>query len=153
MAKSHPYNLRVTWTGNAGSGTATYSGYLRDHIISAEGKPDLLGSADPTFRGDPTRYNPEELLVAALSSCHMLSYLHLCAVSGLVVESYKDEAMGVMEESSGGSGHFLSVVLRPKVQFAGEPDFEMARRLHAEAHHLCFIANSVNFPVTCEPSL
>ena len=113
--KQHTYNVRIDWTGNMGDGTKTYSSYRRDHTIHAAGKPELLGSSDPAFRGDPTRYNPEELLVASLSACHMLWYLHLCAVNQVNVLDYQDEASGLMAESADGTGEFAQVILRPKV--------------------------------------
>src|SRR5580698_8486421 len=115
MGKKHDYKLIVKWTGNKGTGTSTYTGYERNHSISIEGKPDILGSSDPVFRGDKTRYNPEELLVAALSTCHMLAYLHLCADAGIVVVDYTDNANGIMIETESGSGHFTEVTLNPVV--------------------------------------
>lgn len=149
----HTYDLTVTWTGDDGVGTADYRSYRRDHVVSAEGRPDLAGSADPTFRGDATRWNPEQLLVAALSQCHMLWYLHLCAVDDVVVTGYVDRARGEMRTHRDGSGEFTSVVLRPEVTVA-EPDMvERAEALHAEAPQLCFIARSVNFPVHHEPTV
>jgi organic hydroperoxide reductase OsmC/OhrA len=132
--------------GNEGVGTRDYRSYRRDYLVRAEKKPELLGSADPVFRGDASRYNPEELLVAALSSCHMLAYLHLCAVLGIIVEEYKDEAEGVMVESDDGSGRFASVMLHPVVTISGG-DPNVALELHEDAHRMCFIANSVNFLV------
>ena len=150
--KQHTYKLQMTWTGNSGEGTKTYRGYRRDHLISAAGKPDIAGSSDPAFRGDPTRYNPEELLVAALSSCHMLSYLHLCAVNQIVVEEYTDSPTGVMEETPDGSGHFVSATLHPTVKVS-TGDKAKALELHHKAHELCFIANSVNFEVKCEAKI
>ena len=150
--KQHSYELQVTWTGNNGEGTKTYRGYRRDHTISAAGKPEIVGSSDPAFRGDPSRYNPEELLVAALSSCHMLSYLHLCAVNHVAVEEYQDSPVGVMEEMPDGSGHFVNVTLRPVVKISAG-DSAKALELHHDAHKLCFIANSVNFSVGCEAKI
>jgi organic hydroperoxide reductase OsmC/OhrA len=149
--KQHRYSIQVTWTGNLGQGTSGYRTYSRNHEISAAGKPALPGSSDPTFRGDPARYNPEELLVSALSTCHMLWYLHLCAEAQIVVLQYVDEASGVMVETSEGGGRFLEVVLKPQIVIASRHDLERAEPLHERAHHLCFIANSVNFPVRCEP--
>jgi len=148
--KQHHYEVRTTWTGNLGPGTSSYRAYGRDHEISAAGKPVLPGSSDPAFRGDPSRYNPEELLVASLSACHLLSYLHLCAVSGVVVTGYVDIASGVMEERPNGSGALTEVMLRPEVTVSAESDTAKALSLHDEAHHRCFIANSVNFPVRHE---
>jgi organic hydroperoxide reductase OsmC/OhrA len=148
----HHYEIRTTWTGNRGAGTTGYRDYDRAHEVSAPGKPTLAGSSDPTFRGDRTRWNPEELLVAALSACHMLWYLHLCADAGIVVTDYRDEARGVMETTREGGGRFTEVVLRPRVTIACG-DAARAGTLHDEAHRLCFIASSVNFPVRHEPVL
>jgi organic hydroperoxide reductase OsmC/OhrA len=147
----HSYTVTVTWTGNTGTGTSGYREYQRSHEISASGKAAIAGSSDPAFRGDRTRWNPEELLVASLSTCHQLWYLHLCADAGIVVEAYEDEAAGVMEESSDGGGQFVEVILRPKVSLAPGSDRAKAHALHHEAHAKCFIARSVNFPVKCEP--
>lgn len=151
MEHTHHYSLEVEWTGNRGTGTDHYRSYGREHTIRIDGKPDLFGSADPTFRGDPSRHNPEDLLVAALSACHLMSYLHVCAVNGVIVTSYSDSATGTMRTSSDGSGRFLEVVLHPEVTVASEGMIAKAKELHHKAHELCFIANSVNFPVRCEP--
>jgi len=151
--KDHSYQVTVRWTGNQGQGTKTYTGYKRDHEISVDGKLTIPGSSDPNFRGDRTRYNPEDLLVASLSTCHMLWYLHLCSQAGIVVTDYLDDAKGTMKETSDGGGYFTEVVLRPAVVMASGADTELAHQLHEQAHHLCFIANSVNFPVRCEPSM
>ncbi|MCU1264068.1 MAG: peroxiredoxin [Acidobacteria bacterium] len=151
--KEHSYSVNIRWTGNLGPGTANYRAYKRDHEISAPGKPIVPGSSDPNFRGDKTRYNPEELLVASLSTCHMLWYLHLCSEAGIVITDYRDEAAGTMVETKDGGGHFTQVTLRPEITYDGEYDRELALSLHERAHHLCFIANSVNFPVLCEPSI
>ena len=153
MSREHSYSVNVRWTGNTGAGTSGFRNYKRDHEISAPGKPPIPASSDPAFRGDKARYNPEELLVASLSACHMLWYLHLCADAGIVVTEYHDDASGAMAETKDGGGHFTQVTLRPVVKVAGQVDPELARGLHEQAHHLCFIANSVNFPVLCEPSL
>ena len=149
--KQHFYPIRMAWTGNTGTGTADYRGYQRAHEYSVPGKPPIPGSSDPAFRGDAARYNPEELLVMSLSSCHMLWYLHLCAEAGLVVTAYVDEATGTMVETPDTGGHFTEVVLRPSVTLTPESDIALAESIHARAHHLCFVANSVNFPVRCEP--
>jgi len=149
--KQHTYSLNIEWTGNTGVGTSGYKTYNRDHQISAPGKPAISGSSDPAFRGNPARYNPEELLVASLSACHMLWYLHLCAVNGVVVVSYTDAPVGTMEEDSAGSGRFTHVALKPQVLISAESDATKAHLLHSEAHGLCFLARSVNFPVTNEP--
>jgi organic hydroperoxide reductase OsmC/OhrA len=153
MTKTHRYGITVEWTGNTGTGTSAYRAYERRHEIAAPGKPSIPGSADPAFRGDPARWNPEELLVASLSACHKLWYLHLCAVAGIVVTSYVDRAEGEMEETADGSGRFRRVVLKPAVTLAPGMDAALARALHAEAHAKCFIANSVNFPVAHEPDV
>lgn len=147
MAKKHHYKLTVKWTGNEGTGTAHYSNYERSHIISVANKADLLGSSDPAFRGDSSRHNPEDLLLASLSSCHMLWYLHLCSASGVTVIDYVDHAKGVMVESENGSGYFSEVELHPVVTVAEKAMIEKANALHKEANKRCFIANSVNFPV------
>ncbi len=149
--KTHQYRTNLRWTGDLGKGTASYNAYSRNYEIEGERKgAAIFGSSDPHFRGDATRYNPEELLVASLSACHMLAYLHLCAVNHIVVTAYEDAASGTMEESPDGSGRMMSVVLRPVVTITPESAGEKAQSLHAEAHRLCFIANSVNFPVTHE---
>jgi organic hydroperoxide reductase OsmC/OhrA len=151
--KAHTYAVHVKWTGNAGTGTSDYRAYKRDHEIMAPGKPPIAGSSDPVFRGDRSRYNPEELLVTALSTCHMLSYLHLCADAGLAVTDYVDDASGTMVETADGGGRFTNVTLRPRVTIAAGGDSAKATQLHDNAHHLCFIASSVNFPVTCEATI
>ena len=152
MAELHEYAVKVTWTGNTGSGTSGYRDYSRDFVLEAEGKQAIEGSSDPTFRGTRSRWNPEDMLVAALSACHKLSYLHLCAVNGVVVTAYVDRAEGLMRfDPRSGIGRFERVVLRPEVRIAAESDVAKAQELHHEAHRLCFIANSVNFPVECEP--
>ena len=148
----HQYETALTWIGNAGSGTSNYRAYRRDHEIAAEGKPTIPGSSDPHFRGDPTRWNPEELLVASLSACHQLWYLHLCASAGIIVTEYEDRADGVMCENADGSGQFTRVVLRPRVTVAAGADVDLATSLHDRAHAMCFVASSVNFPVRHEPT-
>lgn len=147
--KEHSYAVQVNWTGNLGQGTSSYRGYSRNHEIVAAGKPVLAGSSDANFRGDPARYNPEELLVSSLSACHLLWYLHLCADAGIVVLEYSDQASGTMVETPDGGGYFSQVVLNPMVLIGVDGDVALAEQLHERAHHLCFIANSVNFPVHC----
>src|ERR1700681_2427856 len=137
--KQHTYEVQVRWTGNDGEGTKTYRSYRRDHVIASAGKPEIPASSDPAFRGDPTRYNPEELLVASLSSCHMLWYLHLCSANQITVLDYRDAASGVLEEGDDGSGEFVRVVLRPTVRIYVGDDRARALALHNEAHRLCFI--------------
>ncbi|MBS9533378.1 OsmC family protein [Mycobacterium sp. M1] len=150
MGTEHSYTVAVTWTGNRGTGTSGYRAYDRDHEVHADGCPTILGSADPDFRGDPARWNPEQLLLASLSQCHMLWYLHLCAVNDVIVVSYVDHPFGTMADTGDG-GHFTGAVLRPQVTVTSAAMAEKAVALHAEAHRACFIANSVNFPVTHEP--
>ena len=153
MEKTHHYTTSLTWTGNKGEGTASYKAYDRDHVHSVAGKPDIPGSSDPSFRGNPSRYNPEELLVASLSSCHMLWYLHLCSVNNIVVVDYRDKAEGIMMEKADGSGYFKEVTLRPVVTITDAARMEKAKELHHEANKYCFIAQSMNFPVHHEPEL
>ena len=145
--KQHTYRCEVEWTGNDGQGTKSYASYRRDHVIRSAGKPELPASSDPGFRGDKTRYNPEELLVASLSSCHMLWYLHLCAVNQITVVEYRDAAEGIMRENPDGSGEFVRVTLKPRVVIAEHDKTAPATDLHHKAHSLCFISRSVNFPV------
>lgn len=148
----HSYNPTVRWTGNRGTGTSGNRDFSRDHVIEASGKPTLTGSSDPAFLGDPGRWNPEELLVASLSSCHMLWYLHLCSDAGVIVTSYADSPVGVMSDSEADGGRFLGVTLNPEVIIQEGSDVSQAEALHAEAHRKCFIANSINFPVRIVPS-
>ncbi|MGH9899742.1 MAG: OsmC family protein [Pyrinomonadaceae bacterium] len=151
--KTHSYKIHVTWTGNLGEGTSSYKSYARLHEISGDGKQIITCSSDPAFRGDKSRYNPEELLVASLSGCHMLSYLHLCANSQMVVTGYVDNAVGTMAQTEDGGGHFTEVVLKPVVTIKEGSDSKLASELHEKAHELCFIANSVNFSVRVESSI
>ncbi|WP_395119158.1 OsmC family protein [Rhodanobacter sp. FW102-FHT14D06] len=150
MNHPHHYHVEVEWTGNLGTGTDGYRNYSRDHVIRIAGKAELAGSSDPTFRGDATRHNPEDMLVTALSTCHMLSYLHMATVAGVVVTAYTDAAEGTMV-TEGDGGRFVEVVLRPVVTISAASDPAKAEAAHETAHHACFIANSVNFPVRCEP--
>jgi organic hydroperoxide reductase OsmC/OhrA len=148
----HDYAATVTWAGPAAGSTKTYAGYSREHTIAFEGKKaELRGSADQAFGGDAALVNPEELLLAALSACHMLNYLAFCARSGIEVLSYVDRAHGVMNEV-GGSGRFVSVTLEPVVVIARSIDLDRARALHGQASDSCFIANSVNFPIMHRPA-
>lgn len=151
MEIDHHYAVTVDWQGNLGSGTSDYRGYGRDNLITAEGNPPIEGSSDKPFRGSPERWNPEELLLAALAQCHMLSYLHSAVMNGIVVTGYTDAAAGTMRQSGNG-GHFTSVTLHPVVTIAsGDPAVALA--IHAEASANCFIAQSVNFPVHHEPTI
>ncbi len=151
MNAEHNYNITITWTGNKGTGTSNYQAYERSHTIAIDGKPEILGSSDPNFQGDKSKYNPEELLVASLSSCHMLWYLHLCAEAKIVVLNYIDNATGTMVETTNGGGHFTEVTLKPVVTLSENSMLKEALRLHQKANELCFIANSVKFPVHHQP--
>jgi organic hydroperoxide reductase OsmC/OhrA len=152
MGHIHQYKATTTWVGNRGTGTSDYKAYDRNHDIAIDGKQLLLCSSDPSFRGDRTRQNPEELLLASLSGCHMLWYLHLAATNGVVVTEYVDQASAVMEENPDGSGQFKEVKLKPKVTVAEKHMIEKANSLHHQAHKMSFIARSVNFPVHHEPT-
>lgn len=153
MPTTHTYDIALAWTGNLGSGTDTYRTYSRDHELQATGKTTIPASSDPAFRGDGARWNPEELLVASVSQCHMLWYLHLCAADGVVVTDYKDHAHGVMTmDERGGGGQITEVVLHPEVTVADESMVTRARTLHGSVHDVCFIARSVNFPITHQPT-
>ena len=148
----HSFAVSVEWTGNRGGGTSDYKAYSRDNVMRVEGKPGIDGSAAKVFHGDPSRWNPEETLIAALSECHLLSYLYVAVRHGIVVESYADAATGVLHTDGDGTGRFESVTLRPTVTISsGDP--EVARRIHADANALCFIAASVNFPVHHQPTI
>lgn len=149
----HQYHLSLDWTGNLGTGTSSYEGYSREHVVRIAGKPDLVGSADPAFRGDAALHNPEDLLLAALSQCHLLTYLALCARARINVTGYRDRAEGTLQLTKDGGGHFTGVVLRPRVVVAEAHMLEKARFFHGEVHKYCFIARSVNFPVRCEPDV
>jgi organic hydroperoxide reductase OsmC/OhrA len=151
--KEHLYHVTVKWTGNIGTGTAGYQAYERAHEIKVSGKPVVLGTSDLAFRGQPGRYNPEELFVASLSACHQLWYLHLCANAGVMVVAYEDTAEGVMEENADGSGQFVRVTLHPRVTLTSRGDVDQALDLHRSAHEHCFLASSVNFPVNCKAQI
>ncbi|WP_421741558.1 OsmC family protein [Cellulomonas sp.] len=159
MGPLHTYSVDLTWTGAGRTGTSSYTAYSRDHEVRIGSKPPLLGSSDPAFRGDPSRYNPEELLVSALAQCHMLWFLHLASAAGVVVVGYEDQAVGTMRIEAAGQGQFREVVLRPRVTVAAGAhlptgaaitDGELAG-IHHQAHEHCFISRSVNFPVRHEP--
>ena len=152
MEKQHTYQTTIQWTGNNGQGTSGYLDYERDYTISAEGKPVISGSSDPAFRGDKTKYNPEDLLLASISSCHMLWYLHLCSEEGVIVVDYSDTATGLMVETPNGGGRFSAVILYPVVTVSEASMVEKANHLHQKANKLCFIANSLNFTVEHQPT-
>jgi organic hydroperoxide reductase OsmC/OhrA len=151
MKGQHNYSATVKWTGNKGKGTSNYKEFERSHIVSIDNKPDILCSSDPAFLGDKTKYNPEELLLASLSSCHMLWYLHLCSESNIIETKYLDNAIGTMIEKPNGSGYFLEATLNPIVRVTENSMIEKAIELHKKANELCFIANSVNFKVFHNP--
>jgi organic hydroperoxide reductase OsmC/OhrA len=153
MAKTHTYALTLNWTGNTGTGTSGYGAFERSSEVTAGDKPPLLASADPAFRGAPERWNPEELLVASLSQCHMLWYLVLCAKEGIVVTDYVDDATGTLVETPDGGGHFEEVSLHPHVTISTPEKLDRAIALHERAHDLCYVANSVNFAVHTEPTV
>lgn len=152
MRLDHHYAVDLEWTGNRGTGTSDYRAYGRDHRLTAGGKHPIDGSSDRVFHGDADRWNPEELLVAALSQCHLLSYLHVASSHGVVVTGYTDAATGTMAQTPDGGGHFESVTLRPTVTISSG-DATLAQKLHDEAAAKCFIAASMNFPVTHEPTV
>jgi organic hydroperoxide reductase OsmC/OhrA len=151
MSKEHHYQLTVNWQSE--TGTQSYNSYTRDHTINVEQKAAIEASSDPDFRGNKNKHNPEELLLASIASCHMLWYLHFCAVNSVVVTDYKDEASGVMEVSNNGSGRFISVTLKPRVTISEEAMLSKAKELHKEANKFCFIANSLNFEVYHQPEI
>jgi organic hydroperoxide reductase OsmC/OhrA len=147
MGKQHNYKLTVKWTGNTGTGTSNYTAFERSHSILVDNKAEILSSSDPAYRGDKTKHNPEDLLLASVSSCHMLWYLHLCAVEGIIITNYIDNATGIMVETSNGGGKFTEITLHPTVIVENSSMTETANELHNKANELCFIANSLNFPV------
>ena len=150
--KKHHYSLNIKWTGNKGKGTAGYKSYGREHTISAEGKKEvILCSSDPSFLGDPTLYNPEELFLSSIATCHMLWYLHFCSDHKIIVTHYEDHATGIMQEDKDGSGKFTEVNLRPTVTIENMDMQAKAIELHGLAHKYCFIANSCNFEIKCLP--
>ncbi len=151
MSGQHNYKATIKWTGNKGTGTDHYKNYERSHQIIIENKLDILGSSDQKFRGDKTKHNPEDLFVSSLSSCHMLWYLHLCSEAGVVVTDYIDNATGIMIETSNGGGQFTEVTLNPIVTVTEQHMIDKANKLHKKANKLCFIANSINFPVKHNP--
>jgi organic hydroperoxide reductase OsmC/OhrA len=153
MLGEHHYRVRAEWTGDRGTGTSGYRDYDRLVTLRIPGKPDLAASSDKPFRGDPARWNPEDMLLAALSECHLLAYLHACVGAGVVVVDYEDDASGVMTEDGKGGGAFTEVVLRPRVTVAAASMISAADAAHHQAHEWCFIANSVNFPVRVEPQV
>jgi organic hydroperoxide reductase OsmC/OhrA len=149
----HQYKINLKWTGNTGSGTSAYDAYSRDHTISAEGHTEVLGSSDSIFRGDASKYNPEQTFLASISACHMLWYLHFCADNGVVVLEYSDEPKGMLSLEKNGSGSFTEVTLYPRIRVKEASMIEKAKKLHENANEYCFIANSLNFPVNHRPTV
>ncbi|MDP2089364.1 MAG: OsmC family protein [Flavobacteriaceae bacterium] len=147
MEEEHKFKASIIWTGNKGQGTVDSNAYDRSHTITVENKPDILCSVDPAFRGDKTKYNPEDLFVASLSACHMLWYLYLCSEVGVIVVDYKDNAIGTMKINADGNGHFTEITLNPIVTVTNKAMIAKANKLHHKANKMCFIANSCNFPV------
>lgn len=152
MKGQHNYSLTIKWTGNTGTGTSNYKDFERSHSIFVDNKTEILGSSDPAFRGDKTKHNPEDLLLASISSCHMLWYLHLCATAGIIVTNYIDVATGIMLETANGGGKFTAATLNPTVTITDILMTEKANELHKKANELCFVANSLNFPVYHKPT-
>lgn len=152
MQGQHVYQATIKWTGNNGTGTDNYRNYERTHSIDIPNKATISGSSDPAFRGDKTKHNPEDLLVSSLSACNMLWYLHLCSEAKVIVTDYVDNATGIMVDTSNGGGHFTEVTLNPSVTVLDISMIEKANQLHKKPNELCFIANSVNFPVKHNPT-
>ncbi len=151
--RHHEYSACIEWTGNTGEGTATYKSYKRSWQLATSGKPLVECSNDPVLGGDPTRHNPEDMLVASVASCHMLWYLHLCAVAGITVTSYKDIPLAIGEMEASGAGRFKSITLRPQITVTITSDVVKAQAIHDDVHQYCFIARSINFPVKIEPEI
>lgn len=147
MMKEHKYQAIITWTGNLGKGTSSYREYERSHSVEIDGKKVIESSSDPSFRGDPSKHNPEDLFLSSISSCHMLWFLHLCSVEKIIVTDYVDQAEGTMKENKDGSGFFEEVTLKPEVTVLEERMIEKLDSLHERANKMCFIANSCNFPI------
>lgn len=144
---SHHFTARIEWTGNTGTGTSSYAAYERSHVLSADGKEPLACSSAPVFRGDGTKYNPEDMLLYSVAACHMLWFLHCCADAGIVVTRYTDTPEGTLESDANGIGRFTEIVLHPKVQIADPARTPELESIHALAHQKCFIANSLRTPV------
>ena len=150
---SHSYSLKLDWQGNKGTGTSSYRAYGRDYSISMDGKPDLLGTSDPAFLGDPAKHNPEDMFLASVASCHMLWYLHLASTAGIVVTAYEDNAEAEMTMNKDGSGQFSSVTLKPTVTITDASKAELAEKIHGDVGAMCFIARSINVPIYHEASV
>ena len=153
MTKTHEYPAKIVWTGNSGTGTSAYKAYERTWDMAAEDKAVINCSNDPLLGGDRLKYNPEDLLISAVASCHMLWYLHLCSQAGVVVTAYEDNPVGIGESEPSGAGQFIEAVLRPKITITAESDPQKAVTLHDEIHQYCYIARSINFPLRFEPEI
>ena len=153
MSKLHQYQSEIVWTGNLGTGTSSYKDYERSYTISSPQKPVILGSSDPMFRGEASKYNPEDLLLSSLSACHMLWYLHFCSDKKIIVEEYKDNATATMQLDPNGSGKFIEATLHPVIKIKSAANIQLAHDLHEQAHKFCFIANSLNFDVSIKPTI
>lgn len=153
MNKEHHYHTQIIWTGNKGTGTSGYTEYERSHTIQSEGKVMIEASSDAPFRGDVSRYNPEDLFLSSIASCHMLWYLHLCADNGIIVKSYVDKPRGIMQTFVNGGGNFTEITLHPVVEVEAVSMIETAMDLHHSAHQMCFLANSVNFEIFIKPQV
>lgn len=153
MEKTYTYDVQIVWTGNKGEGTKDYKSYDRSHTIKCHNKIEIFGSSDPAFLGDPKKWNPEEMLLASISSCHMLWYLHLCASNKITVHEYTDEASAIMETESNGKGKFTYALLKPRVVIQERDKEKLAKELHILAHDYCFIANSLNFKIELQPEI
>ncbi len=149
----HEFNTQIEWTGNTGLGTETYESYERDYTLSSEGKEQILCSSAAGFRGDTNKYNPEDLFIASLSSCHMLWYLHLCADNGIKVLSYIDATEAKLAVFLNGKGFFQSITLSPKVVVENPEHIQKAIALHQKANKMCFLANSLHFPIKHNPTV
>ena len=149
--KQHSYSSAIRWTGNTGEGTAHYRAYTRDWEVAVPGKPVIPCSNDPLLGGNKGLMNPEDMLLSALSGCHMLWYLHLASDAGVVVTAYEDAPEGTGELEPGGAARFVKAVLRPRITVKPGADMARAEAIHHEIHKVCFIARSVNFPVEIEP--
>jgi organic hydroperoxide reductase OsmC/OhrA len=151
--KNHHYKSKIEWTGNTGESTKSYRSYERNYTVSVDGKAEIKGSSDPAFLGNPELHNPEDLLLASVSSCHLLWYLHFCSTHKILVLEYVDFAEGTMIESENGSGKFTEIILKPKILVEKKDMLEKAIQLHQKANEYCFIANSLNFKVKHEPEI
>lgn len=149
MVIKHSYTLELSWKGS----TDAPRNYDRSHTLKAEGKPEIAASADPSSLGDPKKWNPEEMLLGSLASCHMLWYLYLCSVSKIVVTSYRDLPTGSLEIDPEGKSRFTHAMLSPQVVITDSSRIEDAQALQQKAHEKCFIVNSVNFPVEVDTTV